>query len=233
MHLATPVLLACVASAAHAASVFFSGGTIVAFDRETESLKVIREGSLLVEDDLVTGVFETASAPADLPADTETVNATGKIITPGFIDTHRHGWQTAFKTIGSNTSLAEYFLKYGEFVSGSVLTAEDVYIGQLAGLYEALNAGVTTTLDHAHSTWSDETAAAGLSASVDSGARVFYAYAFHTVEGYTVPQQLENFEALAQNASFEGTPTTLCVAYDSFSTPSTASDTQAVIELIR
>ncbi|KAH7098107.1 amidohydrolase, partial [Auriculariales sp. MPI-PUGE-AT-0066] len=223
------VALAC--SAADAASVLFSGGTIIAFDHDSESLRVIRNGSVLVQDDKIAGIFEAGEQLANLPADTETVDSTGKIITPGFIDTHRHGWQTAFKSIASNTSLAEYFLKYGEFVAGSTYTPDDVYIGQLAGLYEALNAGVTTTLDHAHSTWSDETASAGLTASIDSGARVFYAYALHNVPNLvTVVDQIPSFEALLQNASFAGTPTSLGVAYDFWTTP---GDTQLVIDLIQ
>ncbi|KAF7331677.1 5-methylthioadenosine/S-adenosylhomocysteine deaminase [Mycena kentingensis (nom. inval.)] len=216
-------------SGARAAGVLFSGGTIVAFDEASESLRVVRGGSLLVKEDKIAGVFEAAVTPS-LPPDTETVNATGKIITPGFIDTHRHGWQTQLKTLGSNTTLPDYFVKFGEFVGGSVFTADDVYIGQLTGLYEALNAGVTTTLDHAHSTWSNETAAAGLKASIDSGARVFYAYALHNVSGLvTMAEQLPHLESLLEEAPFKGTPTSLGIAYDFWS----SSDTPAVIDLIQ
>jgi len=113
MRLTTFALFLGIGSTAHAAGVFFSGGTIIGFDRDKESLQIIRDGSLLIQDDIITGIYETADAPSDLPADTETIDATGHILTPGFIDTHRHGWQTAFKTLGSNTSLAEYFLKFG------------------------------------------------------------------------------------------------------------------------
>ncbi len=151
-----------------------------------------------------------------MPSDTEVVDITDKILTPGFIDTHKHGWQTAFKTIGSNTSLVEYFARYGEFASAGLLTPEDVYIGQLAGLYEALNAGVTTILDHAHHTWSNDTAVAGLNASIDSSARVFWAYAFHNVTNFTVPEEIPNFRDIATKASFKGTRTSLGIAYDSF-----------------
>lgn len=96
------------------------------------------------------------------------------------------------------------------------MDAEDVYIGQLAGLYEALNAGVTTTLDHAHHTWSNETSEAGLQASVDSGARVFWAYAFHELQNYTIVEQIGNFRDIAKAAVYEGSPTTLGMAYDAF-----------------
>lgn len=75
-----------------------SGGTIIAFDQEAEQLEVIRGGSILIEGDQITSVFETAS-PSGIPSGTEVVDCTNQIITPGFVDTHRHGWQTVFKTI--------------------------------------------------------------------------------------------------------------------------------------
>jgi cytosine/adenosine deaminase-related metal-dependent hydrolase len=114
----------------------------------------------------------STSSPPNLPSDIEVIDCTERIITPGFIDTHRHGWQTVYKTLGSNTTLAEYLLRYGQFVSASYFTPEDVYISQLTGIYETLAAGVTTILDHAHHTWTPEHSAAGLNASIDSGARV-------------------------------------------------------------
>lgn len=128
--------LLCQAGGTGAASVLLSNASaVITFDIKTEALSVLRHGSVLVDGDRIAGLYEGA-APNGLPNNTEVVDCAGKIISPGFIDTHRHGWQTAFKTIGSNTSLAEYFLRYGEYVAGSYFTPEDVYIGQLAGLYE-------------------------------------------------------------------------------------------------
>lgn len=152
-------------------STLFHGATIVGFDSNTEALNVIRNGSLLVTDDRIASVSTDAN-PSGVPANATRVDVTGQIITPGFIDTHRHGWQTAFKTIASNTTLVEYFIRYGA-PAPRAFTEEDVYLGQLAGIYESLASGVTTVLDHAHHTWSHETALAGLSASIDSRARVF------------------------------------------------------------
>lgn len=62
-----------------------SGGTIIAFDQGAEQLEVIRAGSVLIEGDQITSIFDTAS-PSDIPNDTEVVDCTNKIITPGFID---------------------------------------------------------------------------------------------------------------------------------------------------
>ena len=39
------------------------------------------------------------------------------------------------------------------------------------------------SIDHAHHTWSNATARAGLQASIDSGGRIFWSYAFHNITG--------------------------------------------------
>lgn len=215
------------------ASTLLRGGTIISFNQDTESLEVVRNGSVLVTDDRIVSIFSSTPQSSELPQGTEEVDITDKILTTGFIDTHRHGWQTAFKTLGSNTTLAEYFNRYGEFATEGLLTAEDVYVGQLAGLYEALNAGVTTTVDHAHHTWSDETSEAGLRASIDSGARVFWCYTFHSVANFTVGEQLANFRTLAANAPFQNTPTSLGIAYDSFGPSANLTEVEAIIDLTR
>jgi cytosine/adenosine deaminase-related metal-dependent hydrolase len=235
--IANPLLLAPVAllqaSIASASSILFTGGTIISFDVATESLKVIRNGSLLVKDDRIVSVSASPLGDGSKPANTKVIDATNKIISPGFIDTHRHGWQTVFKTMASNTSLVEYFSRYGEFAAAGLFSAEEVYLSQLAGQLEAINAGVTSTLDHAHHTWSPETAEAGLTASIDSGGRVFWCYAFHNVTNYTIPEQLVDFRNLATKASFKGTATTLGVAYDSFSPNPNQQEIRNVVGLAK
>ncbi|KAI0417776.1 amidohydrolase [Xylaria grammica] len=216
--------------AALSASVLLSGGTIIAFDEDSNSLNVIRDGALLVTDDRIAGLYEEAS-PKGIPADTEIVDCTHKIITPGFIDTHRHGWQTALKTLGSNSTLAEYFLTFSSPAAGPLYTADDVYASQLAGLLEAINAGVTTTLDHAHNMWSTERAEAGLEASIESGARVFWAPAIDPTNGYSVPDQIKDWKRWNKR-SFPNDLVTLGVAYDGWDVGA-PENTQAVAKLIK
>jgi len=200
-------------TAVSAASILFRGGTVVAFNKETQGLRVIRNGSVLVENDRITGVFD--SVPTRVPAGAEIVDITGKIITPGFIDTHRHGWQTVFKTMASNTTLIEFFGRYSSFVAPFFWNATDVYDSQLAGLYEALNAGVTSSLDHATHTWSKDAAEAGLQACIDSGARVFWGFTFANITDLiTVEQLYPVFREMAAKAALKNSPTTLGIAYD-------------------
>ncbi|KAI1436560.1 amidohydrolase [Xylaria sp. CBS 124048] len=212
-------------------SVLLSGGTIVAFDEDRKSLDVIRDGALLITDDRIARLYKEAS-PDGLPAGTEIVDCTHKIITPGFIDTHRHGWQTLGKTLGSNTTLSEYLFKFSSPILGHFYTAEDVYISQLAGLLEALNAGVTTTLDHAHHVWSTDRAEAGLEASVESGARVYWAAALSPHDRYLIPDQIKDWKRWNSKKSLSQGLVTLGLAYDNWDMGA-PEDTQAVVKLIR
>ncbi|EON98427.1 putative amidohydrolase family protein [Phaeoacremonium minimum UCRPA7] len=202
-----------------ASSILLSGGTVIAFDQDTEALQVLHNTSVLIVDDRIVSLFDVQSDALAIPEGTEEIDVTGKIVSPGFVDTHRHGWETAFKTIASNTSLAEYFVRYGEYAAADKFTAEDVYIGQLAGQLEALNAGVTTILDHAHGSWSNETAQAGLDGSIDGGARVFHAFTVHELNnGWTFEDQLAKLLSVAEEGKYRNTTVSLGIAFDGWST---------------
>ena len=208
---------------AHGSILFRGASAVVSFNQTSETVQVLYNASVLVIGDTIASIFP-ASHPQLVPSNTTIVPCEGKIITPGFVDTHRHLWQTAYRTLGSNTSLAEYFVRYGEFSQAkTVLSPDDVYLGQLMGIYESLNAGVTSILDHAHHTWSNETALAGLQASVDSGARVWWCYAFHDLSNatwtspYTREEQIDDFLHLSQQGPQRNSGTvSLGIAYDNF-----------------
>lgn len=113
-------------------STLFEKGTVITFDDAADTIKILSDASVLVTGDRIVAIFEQGTQNATIPSAVERVSAVGKIISPGFVDTHRHGWQTAYKTMGSNTTLAEYFGRYGEFTqAGTVFTADDVYLGQV------------------------------------------------------------------------------------------------------
>jgi cytosine/adenosine deaminase-related metal-dependent hydrolase len=219
-------------SACFAASTkLLHSGTIIAFDQAAEQLRIVRDGSLLIENDRVASIFDTSS-PKDLPRGTEMIDCTDKIITPGFIDTHRHGWQTVFKTSGPNAPMAEYVARYSPPAVRPLFTPEDIYISQLAGIYEAIAAGVTTILDHAHHTWTPEHAKAGLDASVDSGARVFFAYTFQNSSAeFGVLEQITQWRDLA--SSMSSNLTSLAISYDDWATNPSGTYTRAIIDLVK
>lgn len=226
------LLLLLLPSIARCANTLFEGGTVISFDDATQNVQVLYNTSILVSGNEIISIFPQSRNITFSP-DTEIIPSEGKILSPGFVDTHRHLWQTAFRTIASNTSLAEYFSRYSEFTQvGTVYSADDVYYGQLTGIYESLNAGVTSILDHAHHTWSNDTALAGLNASVESGARVWWCYAIHNLtNGYSRDEQLAYFQDLLEDGPSRNSSTVeVGLAYDMLSLD-TPPAVQTVVDL--
>lgn len=77
------------------------------------------------------------------------VDASGGIVMPGMVDTHRHMWQTAMRAYGADWTLTQYFVWY-YLEHGKAFRPQDIYAGNLVGAIEALDAGVTTTVDWSH-----------------------------------------------------------------------------------
>lgn len=200
-------------------AILYEGATIISFNDTAERLSVLQDGSLLIEGDTIAALCE-GPLDFDVPANTTRINATGSIISPGFIDTHTHLWQTAFKTIGSNTSLADYFQKFGEYGQAStVFTPEDLYLGQLAGSLERVHVGTTTVLDHAHASWTEEGTDSCVNGSIDSGVRTVYAHAIHQVPGaWSWDEQIRKLQSMTKDRRFQSQDglLTLGLAYDGF-----------------
>jgi cytosine/adenosine deaminase-related metal-dependent hydrolase len=214
-------------------STLLKGGTIIAYDVETSSLQVLRDSTLPIRDDRIIAVG--VSPDDESVRGSEIVDVTGKIVCPGFVDTHRHGWHTVYRTLAPNVSLAQYFHRLGEYAAHTLLSADDVYISQLTGLYQALSAGVTTTLDHAHHTWSPETSFACFKASADSGVRVIWSYAIHDIgEMFTIDQQFEDLIRISENygREWKGSNVEIGIAYDRFGIAPTA-EVQRALDLAR
>ncbi|MER6778144.1 MULTISPECIES: hypothetical protein [unclassified Streptomyces] len=64
-------------------------------------------------------------------------------------DTHRHMWQTALRGYGADWTLSQYFVWF--FLDhGKHFRPQDIHAGNLPAAAEALDAGVTTTVDWSH-----------------------------------------------------------------------------------
>jgi cytosine/adenosine deaminase-related metal-dependent hydrolase len=125
---------------------------------------------VLVEDGIIRAIGDLSSIE-----DARRLDASDTILLPGFVDTHRHTWQTQLRTTAADWSLYDYLARMRMEYS-SCYQPEDVYLGNYAGALEALNAGVTTLVDHCHilnSPGHSDAALAGLS---DAGIRAIFCY---------------------------------------------------------
>ncbi|MEU9448666.1 amidohydrolase family protein [Streptomyces sp. NPDC048277] len=122
--------------------VVFRGGTVLPMDR---ARRVLTDTDVLVTGDRITAVGPRLAVPEG----TSEIDASGGIVMPGMIDTHRHMWQTAMRGYGADWTLSQYFVWY-YLEHGKAFRPEDVHAGNLLAAVEALDAGVTTVVDWSH-----------------------------------------------------------------------------------
>lgn len=134
------------------------------------TLGTIGRGDLLLEGSKIAAV---ANDLGDV--DAEIIDGTGTILMPGMVDTHRHVWQSVLRNIAADWTLSQYFAGVRVQLGGH-FRAEDIYAGNLAGAYEALNAGVTTVLDWSHNMNSPEHADAAVEALQRTNGRFVMCY---------------------------------------------------------
>ncbi len=151
--------------------LFIRNGFVVSMDPEVGE---IPNGDVLVEDGVIVEIGRNLEV-----GDAEEVDASGMIVMPGFVDTHRHTWQTPVRGVLPSCTLDHYFAVMLGSVGG-FYRPEDVHIGDYAGALEALNAGVTTLLDWSHINNTPDHADAAIQGLRDAGIRAVYAHGMPT-----------------------------------------------------
>ncbi|MFF0468433.1 amidohydrolase family protein [Micromonospora zamorensis] len=148
--------------------VVFRNGLVLTMD---DAHTVLPGADVLVVGDRIAEVGVGLTAPDDALE----IDATGGILMPGMVDTHRHMWQTAMRGYGADWTLTQYFVWY-YLESGKLFRPEDVYAGNLLGAIEAIDAGVTTTVDWSHGLQTPEHADAAVDALEAVDGRFVLAY---------------------------------------------------------
>jgi cytosine/adenosine deaminase-related metal-dependent hydrolase len=127
------------------------------------------QGDVLIEDGKITAV------EPDISADAEVLDMTGRIVIPGFVDTHRHTWEASIRNVAPDATLDDYFVDILDSFA-PLYTPEDVYAANLAGSLECLNAGITTLVDWSHINNTPAHPDAAIQALTETGIRAQYAY---------------------------------------------------------
>jgi 5-methylthioadenosine/S-adenosylhomocysteine deaminase len=143
------------------------GGYVLTLDKDIGD---VPGGDVLIEDGKIKEIGRAIHA-----GDAEIIDAANRIVLPGFIDTHRHTWQTPVRGILPSCTLDEYFATMLGNI-GTHYRAEDVYAANLVGALEALNAGITTLLDWSHVSNTPEHSDEAIRGLQESGIRAVYAH---------------------------------------------------------
>src|SRR5215218_8635025 len=133
--------------------VLIKGGTVLSLDRAVGNFVA---ADIVIEDGIISEV-----GPSLRTRNAEVVDASDTIVMPGFVDTHRHLWQSLTRNLGATT----------EANMSAHFSPDDVYAATLVGLLQALEAGITTVVDWCDIADDVTDVEAALSAHADSGVR--------------------------------------------------------------
>src|SRR2546428_3325306 len=152
------------------------GGSVMSMDPHEGDFA---KGDVLIEGKKILGVGPNLHA-----GDAAEIDARGKIVMPGFIDTHHHQFETALRSFladgvlifdGTPSTAINYF-QYILLTFAPVYRPEDVYISELFGGLAQLDDGVTTVFDVSQIHHSPQHSDAAIQALFDTGRRAAFGY---------------------------------------------------------
>ena len=149
---------------AHMTRTLIKGGCVLSMSQVT--------GNHLEADVLIEGDTITEIGPSLRARDATVVDAGDTIVMPGFVDTHRHVWESLFRGLGDVSGSTDPADRYAPHYS-----ADDLYAATLIGLLGAAEAGISTVVDWCEVNTDDTHTDAALQAHADSGLRTVFAYA--------------------------------------------------------
>jgi cytosine/adenosine deaminase-related metal-dependent hydrolase len=146
--------------------------TVVSVDN---SIGTVPNCDLLIQD----GFIKAVGPDIEHSSEHVIIDATNAIVSPGFIDTHRHTWQTQLRTICTDFVLADYLLTL-RHIYGSCYSPHDAYLGNYCGALESIDNGITYLLvDHSHIMNSPEHADAAVKGLKEAKIRGTFCYGFY------------------------------------------------------
>jgi len=149
-------------------TTLIKGGYVLTLDQERGDMP---HTDVLIKDDKIEAVGESLAVSPNA----NVIDARNCIVMPGFVDTHRHTWQTPVRGVLPSCTLDQYFAGMLDNI-GVQYRAEDVYIANLMGALEAVNGGITTLLDWSHVNNTPEHSDAAIHGLAESGIRAVYGH---------------------------------------------------------
>jgi 5-methylthioadenosine/S-adenosylhomocysteine deaminase len=140
--------------------LLITGGTIVTMNEKRD---VISDGAVAVSNGEIVRVGATLDVARQVAA-RRTINAAGKVVIPGLVNTHTHVPMTLFRGISDDLDLNDWLTKYIFPAEAKNVDEQFVRAGTRLGLAEMIKGGTTTYCDmyYFEDAIADETKKAGM-----------------------------------------------------------------------
>src|SRR5204862_619190 len=144
------------------ADLIIAGGTVITMDG---ARTIYDDGAVVVRGDTIVAVGPRAEVEAKY-ASSQTIDARGKLVLPGFINGHTHVPMTLFRGLHDDVTLNDWLYKYIFPAEAKNVTEEFVRWGTRLAAAEQIRSGVTTFADmyYFEDAVAEETKAAGMRA---------------------------------------------------------------------
>ena len=109
--------------------------------------EILWNGALAIRGGRILEIGDSAHVCGRYPEAADVIDASGKVVFPGLINTHNHLFQTLLKGLGDDMALSDWCATM-TFPSAAHLTEEDCYVAAMLGCLEGLHSGITTMLDY-------------------------------------------------------------------------------------
>jgi 8-oxoguanine deaminase len=103
-----------------------------------------QNADLLIEGNVIKAIGKKLEVDYDTPV----IDATGKVVIPGMVNTHHHFYQTLTRAIPSTQEIELFDWLTQLYEIWRELDEESVYFGSLVAMGELLKTGCTTSTDH-------------------------------------------------------------------------------------
>lgn len=129
---------------ANVVDLLITGGAVVTMDGER---RVIDDGFVAIRGERIVEVGDAAQLKVKNYRAKQTIDARGKVVLPGLINTHTHIPMTLFRGIADDLNLQDWLTKYIFPAEAKNVTRDFVVAGTRLGLAEMIRGGTTTYAD--------------------------------------------------------------------------------------
>ena len=164
------------------------GGAVMTMDPSMPNKGEFPQADVLVEGKKILAVGPNLAA-----GNAAEIDATGRIVMPGFVDTHHHQFETVLRSFladgiligdpGSGPSGATTYFEFILLTFAPQYRPQDVYINELFAGLSQLDDGVTTVHDVSQIHYTPQHSDAAIQALFDTGRRAAFGY----FEGAGIP----------------------------------------------